>query len=56
MPFDRGGSEWSVFYLAKALIKKGIKVSIFTPNYGASSRQTIDQIDGVGHPNQPENS
>lgn len=34
-PFDRGGSEWSTYYLAQSLLKKGHTVSVFTPNYGS---------------------
>ena len=33
-PYDFGGSEWSVFYLAKGLKKMGYKAIILTPNYG----------------------
>ena len=33
-PYDYGGSEWSVFYLAKGLEKMGYKAIILTPNYG----------------------
>lgn len=38
-PFDRGGSEWSVYHLAQAIIKKGHKVIILTPNYGAKPKE-----------------
>lgn len=34
-PFTPGGAEWSVWYLAKALVEEGHKVGIVTPNYGA---------------------
>lgn len=37
-PFAHGGSEWSIYYLAKSLIKKGHHVSILTPNFGTSSQ------------------
>lgn len=43
-PFDRGGTEWSVFHLARALKKKGHQVTIFTPNYGGKS---TDQFSGI---------
>jgi len=43
-PFDRGGSEWSTHDLAKLLAKKGHKVSILTPNYGAHTNQIIEEI------------
>lgn len=34
-PFAPGGAEWSSYYLAKALIKKGHEPIILTPNYGS---------------------
>lgn len=43
-PFDRGGSEWSTHDLAKLLVKKGHKVSILTPNYGAQPNQIIERV------------
>ena len=39
-PFDRGGSEWSTYYLAQSLVNKGHTVSIFTPNYGDKPTET----------------
>lgn len=44
-PFDRGGSEWSVYYLAKAIIKKHHQVAIFTPNYGTKPYDVVDKIE-----------
>lgn len=38
-PFDRGGSEWSTFYLAQGLRRKGIEVAILTPDYGGKGYQ-----------------
>ncbi len=43
-PFDRGGSEWSVFYLAKGLINTGHKVTICTPNYGSKKNDLYNLI------------
>lgn len=43
-PHDKGGSEWSTYYLAKGLIKKGHKVQLLTPNYGSQSEQTWRKI------------
>lgn len=40
-PFDRGGSEWSTHDLAYLLSKKGHKVSILTPNYGAKQYEKL---------------
>lgn len=35
-PYDFGGSEWSTYYLAKDLAKRGYQINILTPNYGQS--------------------
>ena len=43
-PFTPGGAEWSTYYLAKALVKKGHKVGIITPNYGTSSLEVKEGI------------
>ena len=43
-PFDRGGSEWSTHDLAKLLIERGHKVTIYTPNYGAKKEEILDGI------------
>ncbi|MCM8787206.1 MAG: glycosyltransferase family 4 protein [Candidatus Omnitrophica bacterium] len=43
-PFSHGGSEWSTYYLAKSLIKKGFKVFILTPNYGSKNQQFWQSI------------
>lgn len=42
-PFDFGGSEWSVFYLAKGLKKRGFNISIMTPNYGSKNIDSQDE-------------
>lgn len=44
MPFERGGSEWSVYHLSKGLIERGHRISVFTPNYGAEQKGIIDNI------------
>ncbi len=44
-PFDRGGSEWSTFYLAQGLQKKGHRVVILTPNYGARKKEIWENIE-----------
>ncbi len=38
-PFAHGGTEWSVYYLAKSLEKKGNSVFILTPNYGSFQKE-----------------
>ncbi len=43
-PFDKGGSEWSTYYLAKDLVKKGHEVTIITPNYGGKKEEVLDGI------------
>lgn len=44
-PFDKGGAEWSSFYLAKSLVKNKIDVAILTPSYGVSKQ--LDEKEGV---------
>jgi len=43
-PYDRGGSEWSTFFLSQSLIKKNHKVRILTPNYGTKSAEVWQKI------------
>ena len=43
-PFTPGGSEWSIYYLAKQLSQKNIDCLIITPNYGAKDEEIIDGI------------
>ncbi len=38
-PFDIGGSEWSLYYLSEGLVKKGVDVTILTPNYGGAPKE-----------------
>lgn len=49
-PFDKGGSEWSTYYLAKGLVKKGHNVTIVTPNYGSKSAESINGINLIRFP------
>lgn len=44
-PFDRGGSEWSTYYAARSLIKRGNTVGIFTPNYGTKNYEKYEGIE-----------
>src|SRR3989344_2654444 len=50
MPHDLGGSEWSTYYLARELIKKGHQVIVITPNYGAQPREVFEKIKIVRFP------
>src|SRR5260221_9390121 len=43
-PFTPGGSEWSVYYLAKQLKLQRVESLIITPNYGAKAEELIDDI------------
>ncbi len=43
-PFDRGGSEWSIYHLAKSLVNQGHNVCVFTPNFGALSQENLEGI------------
>lgn len=43
-PFNPGGSEWSVYYLANSLKGNGIESIILTPNYGAKTQEIISGI------------
>ena len=50
-PFDFGGSEWSTYYLAKGLAKKGFDITALTPNYGkAPNSEKNDGINIVRFP------
>jgi glycosyltransferase involved in cell wall biosynthesis len=44
VPFAAGGAEWSLLYLARALVADGHKVVVITPNYGAAA---FEEMDGV---------
>lgn len=56
-PFDRGGSEWSTRDLACLLIKDGHNVTVVTPNYGAKTEETIDNVNiiRIPFPIKPKN-
>ena len=43
-PFDPGGSEWSVYELAKSLKKRGIDPIIITLNYGARAQEIYEGL------------
>ena len=43
-PFAHGGSEWSVYYLAQALIQQGHKVIVLSPNYGTKTREVWEGL------------
>ena len=43
-PFNPGGSEWSVYELAKSLKKKMVDAVIVTLNYGASEREIYGDL------------
>ena len=43
-PYAYGGSEWSVYTLAKALVKRDHDVIILTPNYGGKSAEYWEKI------------
>jgi len=41
-PFAPGGAEWSLATLADALVARGHRVTIVTPNWGAAPREERD--------------
>lgn len=49
-PFDRGGSEWSIFHLASQLVKLKHRVIVFTPNYGTRFEEKYNHINIVRFP------
>ena len=49
-PYDLGGSEWSTYYLARELVKKGHEVIVITPNYGTKSIEVFEKIQIVRFP------
>ncbi len=44
LPFAPGGGEWSTYYLAKSLAKKGNRVIVITPNYGAPRHEIMEGV------------
>lgn len=49
-PFDKGGSQWSTYYLAKDLVKNGHKVTIITPNYGSKKTEILSGVEILRFP------
>src|SRR5437868_5641348 len=43
-PFTPGGSEWSVYYLAKSLQERNVGIKIITPNYGDKPQDIVNGI------------
>ena len=43
-PFTPGGSEWSVYELARALKKNNVEVVIATLNYGAKTKDVYRKV------------
>ena len=43
-PFAPGGAEWSTAAWAAALARRGLRVTVVTPNYGAAARETRDGV------------
>jgi glycosyltransferase involved in cell wall biosynthesis len=43
-PFAPGGAEWSTAAWAAALIQRGHRVTVVTPNYGAAAREERDGL------------
>lgn len=49
-PFAPGGAEWSADALARALVRKGHRVVVVTPNYGAAPQEERDGVRVVRFP------
>jgi glycosyltransferase involved in cell wall biosynthesis len=49
-PFAPGGAEWSLATLADALVARGHRVTIVTPNWGAAPREERDGVQIVRFP------
>ena len=43
-PFAPGGAEWSLEALARALARRGHRVTVVTPNWGAAPREESDGV------------
>ena len=43
-PFAPGGAEWSLEALARALVRRGHRVTVVTPNWGAAPREESDGV------------
>ncbi len=46
-PFNPGGSEWSVYELAKALQESNIEIKIITLNYGAKEQEMYKGLEVI---------
>lgn len=49
-PFDKGGSQWSTYYLAKQLVEKGHDITIITPNFGSKEFEIVHGIKILRYP------
>jgi len=49
-PFDKGGSQWSTYYLAKQLVEKGHDITILTPNFGSKEFEIVHGIKILRYP------
>ena len=49
-PFAPGGAEWSTAAWAAALARRGHRVTVVTPNYGAPARETRDGVTVIRAP------
>jgi glycosyltransferase involved in cell wall biosynthesis len=49
-PFTPGGTPWSLRLLAGELVRRGDRVAIVTPNYGAPAREDMDGVAVVRFP------
>lgn len=49
-PFAPGGAEWSLDALARAMVRRGHRVTVVTPNYGAAPREERDGVRIVRFP------
>ena len=49
-PHAPGGAEWSTDALARALARRGCRVLVITPNYGAASREERDGFTVIRFP------
>jgi glycosyltransferase involved in cell wall biosynthesis len=44
-PFAPGGAEWSILLQARELVRRGHRVTVVTPNYGAKHHEEMDGIE-----------
>lgn len=50
LPFALGGSEWSLDALARALARRGHRIIVLTPSYGAAPDEERDRVPFVPLP------